>query len=121
MNKLQSYVYFIQSANGGKIKIGQSLNPVMRIIVLRNLEKDSTLKIVGLLKGGSVTEADLHIKFKQFKVIGRREWFMPSPEIIDFIKNNTFSINEIVHPATGWESYRRYELFASLEGTLSNV
>lgn len=76
-------VYFIQSGNG-PIKIGWSNGIEQRLATLQmgNPEK---LTILRQFRGDIWEEKALQRKFKNFKIHG--EWFTPTQEILDFIKN----------------------------------
>jgi hypothetical protein len=81
MNTIK-YTYFIQSENGGNIKIGRtSQDPLKR---LANLQTGSPtkLRIVGLIKGDK--EEELHKRFDQYRVHG--EWFSASDCLLDYIE-----------------------------------
>lgn len=76
-------LYFMQSTNGGLVKIGFSDNVENR---LRQLEKDygQSLTILATMEGGRAEEAALHRRFKHLRV-GRTEQFRPDPELMGFI------------------------------------
>jgi hypothetical protein len=81
-NKREGFTYFVQSDEGGPVKIGFSVKPIER---LKGLQTGSPvkLKILGLINEDQ--EDKLHNKFHNFRLHG--EWFIPSQEIKDFINN----------------------------------
>jgi len=91
LNKQQSqysgYVYFIQSKNGGPIKIGYSNNPQKRLATFQTSQADR-LVILGLIPGDIPYERQLHSKFAKYRIRGDGEWFQPSKYIVNFINNN---------------------------------
>lgn len=76
-------IYFIRAVESGKIKIGESDNPVARIKQLKTGSPEK-LEILGVISGGRYREKDLHKKFKQYQVRG--EWFKSNPELTKFIR-----------------------------------
>lgn len=74
-----SVVYFIQSVNGGPIKIGHASNLLARLkhIQVSNPEQ---LCIVAVCAGGRALERELHAKFSDSHIRG--EWFHPTPDIL---------------------------------------
>lgn len=78
-----SYTYFIQSGEGGNIKIGRAFDPQKR---LHDLQCGSGKKLILLatIEGGA-KEHELHVKFKQHRTHG--EWFAPHPDLLAFIAN----------------------------------
>jgi len=80
----QEFTYFIQSENGGPIKIGYTRqDPNQR---LKDLQTGSPvkLKLLGAIKGNK--EAMLHHKFIEERSHG--EWFEPSTKLVDYMNNN---------------------------------
>lgn len=71
-------VYFIQSVDGGPIKVGSSADPSAR---LRDMQvgRADELKILGEMPGGQKTERRLHRLLAPTKIRG--EWFDPSPAL----------------------------------------
>jgi hypothetical protein len=81
---VESVTYFIQSPEGGPIKIGVSSTPRRR---LKQLQTGSPvpLEIVGLIDGN--VEDELHRQFAQCRKHG--EWFDPTPELISYIQQKS--------------------------------
>lgn len=78
------YVYFLQDPQGS-IKIGISHNVGKRISQLeQSLPYD--LKLIGIMEGNLSLESTLHTKFESHRIKG--EWFKPSDDILQFIKDN---------------------------------
>lgn len=79
--EMEGYVYFIQSIDGGPIKIGYSRNPQARA---KGLQGAMELRVLAQMSGGYKLEADMHNKFADLRVNG--EWFSPAPELLVFIE-----------------------------------
>jgi hypothetical protein len=76
-------VYFIQSINGGPIKIGTAIDAEHRLAEFQTASCDQ-LQIIALIPtGGYKLESALHAEFSKFRIRG--EWFSPSDELIKFI------------------------------------
>lgn len=86
----EGLVYFIQSVDGGPIKIGTSVDPRKRLREIQT-SHPSRLQIVGLIEGGIARERELHQTFAHLRLEG--EWFALGPELIDFI----YKINKDHH------------------------
>jgi len=84
---MKGYVYFIKNPANGRIKIGQSVNPHMRISAL-NTEAGRRLKIIGVMKTSApqLEEARLHHKFAKHRVSRNSDWFKSTvePELAAF-------------------------------------
>jgi hypothetical protein len=76
--KRTSLVYFIR--DGGKVKIGHSVKPSVRMAAL---ETHSKLELLAACHGGRIREQALHKRFKEYRIKG--EWFDLSPPIIKYI------------------------------------
>lgn len=81
-----SIVYFIQEGNEGPIKIGFSNKLVDRLASIQT-GNPRELRLLGWLKGNQAKESEIQDKFANYRIRG--EWFEPSPELLDFIKNVT--------------------------------
>ncbi|MGH3499336.1 MAG: GIY-YIG nuclease family protein [Nocardioidaceae bacterium] len=76
-------VYFIQSVDGGPIKIGVSRDPVARLASIQ-LMSPMRLRIIGVIpEGGRRTEQQLHERFASGRLHG--EWFRPSTSLKYYI------------------------------------
>src|SRR5438067_407003 len=75
-------VYFIQSKNGGPIKIGLSRRPVKRLKSLQ-IGRHDELQIVAQAQGTLADERGLHSKFAKYRLQG--EWFEPCEELMALI------------------------------------
>lgn len=82
----EPYTYFLQAGPGGPIKIGSTRNLPVR---LRSLSMMSPvpLKLLGIARGD--IENLCHARLAVFRVHG--EWFAPSPEVLDFIRENAIT------------------------------
>ncbi len=76
-------VYFIQSGDGGPIKIGTSKNPSARLKTLQ-VATAETLVLLGSIKGNHLTERQWHNDHKAHKITG--EWFHPDDSLLDAMK-----------------------------------
>lgn len=76
------YVYFIQSINGGPIKIGSAFNVQRRLKQLQTGNPDMLI-LLHATTGGKRFEFFLHSKFEKYNK--RDEWFYPEDEILKFI------------------------------------
>jgi len=76
-------VYFIESLESKKIKIGTSKNPKARLKQLQT-SSPSQLKILKVIPGGFPKEFQIHRKFSQSRVCG--EWFEDSEELRKYIE-----------------------------------
>lgn len=83
VGKPEGFVYFIQSEQGGPIKIGSTTDTRKR---LRELQTGSPtrLMLIGLVEGSEDYERELHRKFFHLRLEG--EWFLNGPELIDFVR-----------------------------------
>ena len=88
--KCKTMVYFIQSVNGGPIKIGYSNNVNERI---RELQTASPYKLILLaaIVGGVRMENDIHKQFSKYRMRG--EWFKPAKELMEFINKHKYSVS----------------------------
>lgn len=77
-------VYFVQSVNGGPIKIGCALDPASRLETLQTSYPEP-LKLLAVTDGGFELERKLHEKFSDHRVHG--EWFLPAPELVEYIQS----------------------------------
>lgn len=78
-----SWVYFIQSGDGGPIKIGWSEEPEKRIASLQTAHPEK-LRLLAVTPGDASTEAGLHAEFSAARKTG--EWFEPVPELLAHIR-----------------------------------
>lgn len=84
------FVYFIQSSQGGNIKIGFSCQPMTRLEALRLSNENTALNFIGLMEGGKEVETKIHKMFNPLRMNG--EWFTPDKSLIEFIDTNAKSI-----------------------------
>lgn len=73
-----SYVYFVQAASGGPIKIGLSVDPVARVRSLQGANADE-LVVLRVMPGNWITEMLLHERLEHRRVRG--EWFEDCDEV----------------------------------------
>lgn len=81
-------VYFIQSGEGGPIKIGKSVSVKSRLTSLMTAS-GTELRLMGTIAPGGPTEAEMHRRFACFRL--RREWFTPADELLKFIADSTYT------------------------------
>lgn len=84
---VSGYVYFILDEDRNLVKIGKTNNITIRFYSITS-HNSGIIKLLGYIKSDNSykTEHDLHKKFCDY--IYRREWFVYSDEIKEFIKNN---------------------------------
>lgn len=84
-------VYFVQSIDGGPIKIGYSFDVVSR---LEQLERHygKPLAILATMPGGRAEETAIHRRFAHLRC-GKTEQFRPAPELMSFI-NRPLLVNQ---------------------------
>jgi Meiotically up-regulated gene 113 len=84
------YVYFIQAGEGGRIKIGSSMNPLSRLNTLQT-GCPQRLELLGVIADYLPREREISLqnRFKTEQIIG--EWFNPSSPVLRFIEQNTLS------------------------------
>lgn len=77
-----SFVYFIQSPDGGPIKIGHTLHPLLR---LKQIQAHSPVPVAikAAMSGTPKLEKEYHARFKALRLHG--EWFEPDAELISFM------------------------------------
>lgn len=69
-----SFAYFIQSIEGGPIKIGHAENPKQRLSLLQS-GNPQELRVTRVVEGGYKVEQQLHRIFSEHRIRG--EWFEP--------------------------------------------
>lgn len=77
----QKVAYFARGATTGLIKIGQSIDPVQRVVELAKCGSEA-LELLAV--GGN--EKELHEELKTSRVHG--EWFRPTPEVLTKIRES---------------------------------
>jgi hypothetical protein len=85
-------VYFIQNPDTGHIKIGKSFMVQERLKALSRQE-GAPLKLLGVIKGYGVEEADLHLHFDAIRLHG--EWFDSTSELIEFIADQAIPLDNL--------------------------
>ena len=74
--------YFIQGEKTGLIKIGESIDPMDRIMTLQVGSPDKLI-MLKFVDSNTYPENELHQRFKHSRRHG--EWFYPDPDLIRFI------------------------------------
>lgn len=92
MSFVKDEIYFIQDSLSKKIKIGYSANFKRRFLDLSNANANR-LYILCVLPGNKEDEVKYHARFAQYRTHG--EWFSPSREIVEFIKEENRKIDKI--------------------------
>lgn len=77
------FVYFVQVAGDGPIKIGWTADPQQRLIHLQ-IACPYSLILLGTIEGNEKHERLWHRVFAQHRLRG--EWFMPSTELMGYIE-----------------------------------
>jgi hypothetical protein len=73
-------IYFIQSEDGGPIKIGRSRDPRKRLAALQTSHPDD-LRLLAVMDGDEAEEEALHKAFPPT----RGEWCNPTAELLEYI------------------------------------
>jgi hypothetical protein len=78
-------VYFIQSTNGGPVKIGyvSSAGCLQSRVAALQTGSPYPLKVLRAIPGDRIVEAELHARFAGCRVSG--EWFLPAPELSAYL------------------------------------
>ncbi len=78
-------IYFIHEEKTGLIKIGftNHLSDRMRALACRS----NRIELLGVMHGSHRLEREIHVLFSQFRK--KRERFLPSPLLLEFIAANT--------------------------------
>ena len=76
-------IYFIQSVNGGPVKIGYAANIQERFECIQAMSP-VILRIVSVMNGDRGSEGHLHRYFGKIRLHG--EWFSPTEELLRFVK-----------------------------------
>ena len=90
-NGHKKVVYFIQDNFSKRIKIGKTINMYDRFLRLKSQSPINDMSILLTIDGYQRKETFLHRKFKQYNHHG--EWFEPSQEILDYIKEENLSLS----------------------------
>ena len=77
----ETYIYFFQSVDTGRIKIGLSKDPKKR---MKQLQTSERLFLLHAIKGTRWLESNLHDRFAHLRIHG--EWFEPAQELFDYIE-----------------------------------
>lgn len=80
-----SWVYFVQGADGGPVKIGRSASPVDRLSALQTANP-SRLRIVAKMAGGGAVERSMHALFAADRIRPDGEWFRASQALTTFMR-----------------------------------
>lgn len=75
-------IYFAAPVGGGRIKIGQSMRPIERVIQLMSWSPID-LEILATTPGDYKAELFIHWVYREHYV--RHEWFEPVPEILALV------------------------------------
>lgn len=75
-------VYFIQAIDGGRIKIGTTIQLATRLKTLVK-ECEADLRVLAVIDGDRDVERGLHDRFSELRVAG--EWFEPGDDLLGFI------------------------------------
>ncbi len=84
-------VYFMRGEVTGRIRISSCLNSKSIENVKNELSEDVT--ILAIINEYTEGRAVIHNKFKESRIIG--DWFEPTEELLEFIKNvSTFKLKD---------------------------
>ena len=79
----RSCVYFVQSGEGGLIKIGYT-NQLKKRVSKMQTDSSKTLKVLFAMDASPLDEKLLHSGLSEFRVHG--EWFQPTEELLEYIE-----------------------------------
>ena len=82
----EPYTYFVQAGPDGPIKIGSTRNLPVRLRSLATMSP-IRLRLLGVVEGD--IEDLCHARLGAYRAHG--EWFVPSPEVTEFIRANCIS------------------------------
>lgn len=77
-----SFVYFVYDAEGKRIKIGKSIDPLKRVKALQT-SSGALLELAGSLAGNEALEGVIHKEFAADRIVG--EWFRLTSRLVDLI------------------------------------
>lgn len=79
-------IYFLQSVDGGPIKIGTTVTFSARLVA-HQAQKATKFNVLGVMDGGRAFEKELHERFAHLRIKQNRrlEWFHPAEELLAFI------------------------------------
>lgn len=80
-------IYFIQSGDGGTIKIGFTNRSAVDRLADLQTGNPNTLRLLGELTGTAADELELHYHFAEYRIRG--EWFSPVEQLLSFIGAGT--------------------------------
>jgi hypothetical protein len=110
-------IYFVKCAS--RVKIGFSEKPKLRVVKIAT-DSPFPCRIMGVMEGTLLDEADIHRKFSHLRTRG--EWFELSEDLIEFITTNaTHETVAEFKPRSKLETYLRTkkltdEAFGALVG-----
>jgi hypothetical protein len=107
-------IYFIQAGENGPIKIGRSNNPEDRLSQLQTANYNDLVLLWKYDEEEDYAESDLHDYYKEEKIRG--EWFRPTENILDFIKNHAVNVYDIKMLNGGYVNVaeRKEEIYCDL-------
>lgn len=79
----RGFVYFVQSEDGGPIKIGWAQDVASRVRQLQ-VGQSRRLRVIDAIQCRRSYERDLHRQFAESRLFG--EWFEPTPELLELIE-----------------------------------
>lgn len=85
---MNSVIYFARSGSEGPIKIGRTQNLKKRIETLQTYSPHD-IQLLGTAVGGILKEKETHRLFSNSRIRG--EWFLPTKDLLQFIKFNAVS------------------------------
>ena len=87
-------IYFIQVENNGPIKIENAKKPEQRLKTLQ-IGNPKKLNLIAVIPGDPRLESKIHRDLKGFRRSG--EWFNPTTEVLDYIRNIQFAEYEMLN------------------------
>ncbi len=81
----RGYIYFIRHPGREEIKIGFAMNVQHRMSQLRSAMPHG-IEVLLVISGTLEDEAGLHRRFTGNRISSQNEWFKPTSELLDYIK-----------------------------------
>jgi T5orf172 domain len=77
-------IYFVQVEDWGPIKIGWTEDLKRRMGELKH-NSPFRMRLLACLEEKKLKEDELHKKFSAARIVGKREWFWPIQDLVDYI------------------------------------
>lgn len=98
-------VYFVQSVNGGPVKIGRTASDVRKRLMSLQTGRADKLIIIATTDGFS--EKEVHERFRPWRISG--EWFLPSATMLQWIQAHARATSRGNRAMAEWPFSKDYE------------